>query len=57
MTDTKNTTSTKNAKTTDRIINTANLTNTVGIGIQNFMELRENHNFYIDKTSFIKGVT
>ena len=54
MTDTKNTTSTKNAKTTDRIINTANLTNTVGIGIQNFMELRENHNFYIDKTSFIK---
>ena len=54
MTDTKNTTSTKNAKTTDRIINTANLTNTVGIGIQNFMELRENHNFYVDKTSFIK---
>ena len=54
MTDTKNTTSTKNAKTIDRIINTANLTNTVGIGIQNFMELRENHNFYIDKTSFIK---
>ena len=54
MTDTKNTTSTKNAKTIDRIINTANLTNTVGIGIQNFMELRENHNFYIDKTSFIR---
>ncbi|MBQ4523059.1 MAG: AAA family ATPase, partial [Lachnospiraceae bacterium] len=51
---TDNTTSIKNAKTTDRIINTANLTNTVGIGIQNFMELRENHNFYIDKTSFIK---
>ena len=35
-------------------INTANLTNQVGIGIQNFMELRENRNFYIDKTSFIK---
>ncbi|MBQ4523676.1 MAG: AAA family ATPase [Lachnospiraceae bacterium] len=27
---------------------------TVGIGIQDFLELRENHNFYIDKTSFIK---
>ena len=35
-------------------INTANLTNTVGIGIQDFLKLRENHNFYIDKTSFIK---
>ena len=35
-------------------INTANLTNQVGIGIQNFMELRENRNFYIDKTLFIK---
>ena len=35
-------------------INTANLTNTVGIGIQDFLELRESHNFYIDKTSFIK---
>ena len=54
MTNTKTTTSTKNAKTTDRIINTANLTNTVGIGIQDFLKLRENHNFYIDKTSFIK---
>ena len=27
---------------------------TVGIGIQDFLQLRENHNFYIDKTSFIK---
>ena len=27
---------------------------TVGIGIQDFAELRENHFFYIDKTSFIK---
>ncbi|MBQ4522055.1 MAG: AAA family ATPase, partial [Lachnospiraceae bacterium] len=26
----------------------------VGIGIQDFLKLRENHNFYIDKTSFIK---
>ena len=26
----------------------------VGIGIQDFLELRECHNFYIDKTSFIK---
>ena len=26
----------------------------VGIGIQDFLELRESHNFYIDKTSFIK---
>ncbi|MBQ4522082.1 MAG: AAA family ATPase [Lachnospiraceae bacterium] len=30
------------------------MTNTVGIGIQDFLKLRENHNFYIDKTSFIK---
>ena len=35
-------------------INTTNLTNSVGIGIQDFLELREHHNFYIDKTSFIK---
>ena len=27
---------------------------TVGIGIQDFLELRESNNFYIDKTSFIK---
>ena len=26
----------------------------VGIGIQDFSELRQNNNFYIDKTSFIK---
>ena len=31
-----------------------NRINTVGIGIQDFLELRENHKFYIDKTSFIK---
>ena len=30
------------------------MTHTVGIGIQDFLELREKHNFYIDKTSFIK---
>ena len=35
-------------------INIANMTNTIGIGIQNFLELREKKNFYIDKTSFIK---
>ena len=35
-------------------MNTANLSNTVGIGIQDFMKLRENQNFYIDKTLFIK---
>ncbi|MBQ3512397.1 MAG: AAA family ATPase [Lachnospiraceae bacterium] len=30
------------------------MSNTVGIGIQDFLELREKNNFYIDKTSFIK---
>ena len=30
------------------------MSNNVGIGIQDFLELRENHKFYIDKTSFIK---
>ena len=35
-------------------INIANMTNTIGIGIQDFFELREKKNFYIDKTSFIK---
>ncbi|MBQ3514315.1 MAG: AAA family ATPase [Lachnospiraceae bacterium] len=54
MTNTKNITNTKNTKITGSNINTANLTNTVGIGIQDFLELRESHNFYIDKTSFIK---
>ena len=34
--------------------NMINRTNTIGIGIQDFMKLRENQNFYIDKTSFIK---
>ncbi|MBQ4522415.1 MAG: AAA family ATPase [Lachnospiraceae bacterium] len=43
----------ENLKATTNI-NTVNLTNTVGIGIQDFSELRENHKFYIDKTSFIK---
>ena len=35
-------------------INNLNRTNTIGIGIQEFLELREKKNFYIDKTSFIK---
>ena len=35
-------------------IDVANMSSSVGIGIQDFLELRENHNFYIDKTSFIK---
>ncbi|MBQ3514316.1 MAG: AAA family ATPase [Lachnospiraceae bacterium] len=30
------------------------MTHTVGIGIQDFLKLRENHNFYVDKTLFIK---
>ena len=34
--------------------NMINRTNTIGIGIQDFMKLRENQNFYIDKTLFIK---
>ena len=40
-----------------KVKNTVNVTymsNNVGIGIQDFLELRENHKFYIDKTSFIK---
>ena len=45
---------TSTTKSIQNNINKANLTNTVGIGIQDFLELRENHNFYIDKTSFIK---
>ena len=28
--------------------------NNIGIGIQDFLELRENHKFYVDKTSFIR---
>ena len=35
-------------------IDVANMSSSVGIGIQDFLELRENHKFYIDKTSFIK---
>ncbi len=31
-----------------------NRVNEIGIGIQDFLILRENNNFYIDKTSFIK---
>ena len=49
-----NTVNTENIKNKGNKINTANMTNTVGIGIQDFLKLRENHNFYIDKTSFIK---
>ena len=30
------------------------MANNIGIGIQDFIELRENKKFYIDKTSFIK---
>ena len=30
------------------------MANKVGIGIQDILELRENHNFYIDKTAFIE---
>ncbi|MBQ2238049.1 MAG: AAA family ATPase, partial [Lachnospiraceae bacterium] len=30
------------------------MTNKIGIGIQDFLKLRENQNFYLDKTSFIK---
>ena len=51
MRDTKKTI---NAKHTKSRINTANMGSKVGIGIQDFFELREDHNFYIDKTSFIK---
>ena len=51
---TENATNTKKTTIAGSIINTSNLTNTVGIGIQDFLKLRENHNFYIDKTSFIK---
>ena len=35
-------------------VNVTYMLNNVGIGIQDFLELRENHKFYIDKTSFIK---
>ena len=35
-------------------MNMINTKTPVGIGIQDFLELRESHNFYIDKTSFIK---
>ena len=35
-------------------INNLNKMNTIGIGIQEFLELREKKNFYIDKTFFIK---
>ena len=30
------------------------MANNVGIGIQDFLKLREQNHFYIDKTSFIK---
>ncbi len=32
----------------------ANMIKEIGIGVQDFSQLRENNNFYIDKTSFIK---
>ena len=51
-TNTLNTENIKNNK--NKKINTASMTNTAGIGIQDFLKLRENHYFYIDKTSFIK---
>ncbi len=47
-----NTENIKNNK--NKKINTASMTNTAGIGIQDFLKLRENRYFYIDKTSFIK---
>ena len=40
-----------------KVKNTVNVTymsNNVGIGIQDFLKLREQNHFYIDKTSFIK---
>ena len=40
-----------------KVENTVNVTymsNNVGIGIQDFLKLREQNHFYIDKTSFIK---
>ena len=40
-----------------KAINTVNVTymsNDIGIGIQDFLKLREQNHFYIDKTSFIK---
>ena len=36
------------------MVNTAGMSNTVGIGIQDFIKLREQNYFYIDKTLFIK---
>ena len=41
----------------EKVKNTVNVTymsNNVGIGIQDFLKLREQNHFYIDKTSFIK---
>ena len=32
----------------------ANMIKEIGIGVQDFSQLRQNNNFYIDKTSFIK---
>ena len=36
------------------MVNMVNMQNNVGIGIQDFLKLREQNHFYIDKTSFIK---
>ena len=36
------------------MVNTVNMQNNVGIGIQDFLKLREQNHFYVDKTLFIK---
>ena len=36
------------------MVNTVNMQNNVGIGIQDFLKLREQNHFYVDKTPFIK---
>ena len=38
------------------MVNMVNMQNSVGIGIQDFLKLREQNHFYIDKTSFIKEI-
>ena len=36
------------------MVNMVNMQNSVGIGIQDFLKLREQNHFYVDKTPFIK---
>ena len=36
------------------MVNMVNMQNNVGIGIQDFLKLREQNHFYVDKTPFIK---